>query len=257
MYPGGTTALYAYPKNFAGVQLQPASTDTVDLSSSNTNVATVASTSLSSATQQVGTITAVAAGTTSICVTYNGKSACNTLTVFPNTQLSVTSFGPATVSDTGMHTWTVNVSGGNGQLDYYWYKYPGGPTLLHQTTSSLTSTYSQFVDFDASYYICVRIESGNAAAQNCSSLSTPPHPLSAMITGPSMVTIGDVNTWTAGASYGTAPYTYQWTGPFQGSGSTISGSLSQDDYIFLLVTDATGTQASATLFVKACSGFSC
>ena len=74
-------------------------------------------------------------------------------------------------------------------------------------------------------------------------------PLSVTTSGPTVVT-GCPCTWTATATGGTAPYSYQWTGVLFGTGPSISGTPSSSGSLNLTVTDAAGRTASSSRFVS-------
>ena len=80
----------------------------------------------------------------------------------------------------------------------------------------------------------------------------PPPSLTASIDGPDYVFPDQAYTWTAIVSNGVAPYSYQWSGPFSGSGSSITGSLNYADTIFLTVYDATGASVTVSKPVTVC-----
>lgn len=76
------------------------------------------------------------------------------------------------------------------------------------------------------------------------------------ITGPDQVNNDWTSTWTATVSGGTAPYTYSWSGLFYGTSSSVSGSVSSSDDLYLDVTDAVGTHVSVSKYISAtgCTG---
>lgn len=76
-----------------------------------------------------------------------------------------------------------------------------------------------------------------------------PPPLSASISGPSVLASGEQGTWTAVAKFGVPPYTYQWSGALTGSGQSVSGYLSSSDDLFLDVWDSAGQHAVSQMYI--------
>lgn len=74
------------------------------------------------------------------------------------------------------------------------------------------------------------------------------YPVAVSISGPSAVFYNDPATWTAFASYGTAPYTYTWyrNGVQVGTGSTYSVVVTGSFTLAVTVRDASGASASAS-----------
>jgi hypothetical protein len=90
---------------------------------------------------------------------------------------------------------------------------------------------------------------------NCAATTRPfPPPYGATIDGVESFSVGDFGSWTADVHGGTPPYTYSWTGLFTGSGSSISGTMTQSGNLNLDVWDSTGlhTSTSAFIFVNQC-----
>lgn len=77
----------------------------------------------------------------------------------------------------------------------------------------------------------------------------PPPPLSVFISGPDEVPPDEYCTWQASVTGGTAPYSYSWSGALSGSGSSVSGSISQSSWLYLTVTDAGQNQDSNQIFI--------
>ena len=77
-----------------------------------------------------------------------------------------------------------------------------------------------------------------------------PQPLFGSIGGPNTVGQGSVGTWTAVPTYGTAPYTYQWSGKFTGNGQSVSGTVDQSGDLFLDIFDAVGQQVSVSIYIN-------
>jgi hypothetical protein len=73
--------------------------------------------------------------------------------------------------------------------------------------------------------------------------------LAVSIDGPTMVTEGQTNTWSALVTGGTGPYTYQWSGGLSGNGQSVAGSLSEND-VYLDVWDSAGHHAAVSIFVS-------
>ena len=76
------------------------------------------------------------------------------------------------------------------------------------------------------------------------------YPLSAAIHGPDFVNPGEVHTWYARAAGGTPPYTYRWSGAFSGTASSISGSLYQENALYLDIYDATGARIAVNTYIQ-------
>lgn len=70
----------------------------------------------------------------------------------------------------------------------------------------------------------------------------PPPPLTASISGPSVVAAGQFNNWNGSANGGQPPYSYSWSGQLSGSGQVVSGALFSSGYLYLTVTSADGQQ---------------
>jgi hypothetical protein len=69
------------------------------------------------------------------------------------------------------------------------------------------------------------------------SIETHTPPLTAWINGPSFVHPNSSSClWNGGASGGSGSYSYQWSGVLSGSGSSITGAVSQSGYLYLTVT---------------------
>ena len=83
--------------------------------------------------------------------------------------------------------------------------------------------------------------------------ATPPdyftQSFAAGIGGPSVVTAGSTNTWSANASGGTPGYTYQWSGALTGTGASVSGALYSNDVLYLDVWDAMGRHIAVSYAV--------
>jgi len=77
----------------------------------------------------------------------------------------------------------------------------------------------------------------------------PPLPLSAGISGPTIVETGETETWWGSASGGKSPYSYEWSGVLSGTGSSITGELWSSGTLDLTVTDAEGTEASTHIII--------
>jgi hypothetical protein len=71
-----------------------------------------------------------------------------------------------------------------------------------------------------------------------------PGALSASISGPSIVDGTSWCQWWTSPSGGSPPYTYHWWGALSGSGSTVSGVVSDNDYLFLTVIDDDGASVN-------------
>ena len=135
----------------------------------------------------------------------------------------------------------------------YWYPYrPGGPLLIDPNddishrfrNTSYSTPWLPGLDRPYSY---------NPYLGTAPPPPPPPPPsITISIAGPDYVQPQDFSTWSAVVSGGTGPYTYSWSGPFSGSGSSISGSLNYADTIFLTVTDANGASATASKPVTVC-----
>jgi len=84
----------------------------------------------------------------------------------------------------------------------------------------------------------------------------PPHMFSADISGPEVLNVGSQGTWYAVVSYGTPPYTYQWSGLAYGTDQSVSGAVYNDGDIYLDVWDATGAHLAISKHVTStgCSG---
>jgi hypothetical protein len=81
--------------------------------------------------------------------------------------------------------------------------------------------------------------------------------LSASISGPQYLSDGNQDgTWQALVSGGTPPYTYQWSGAFTGTQSSISGTVTADtpNVIYLDVWDASGVHLAVSTSWTYCSG---
>ena len=101
----------------------------------------------------------------------------------------------------------------------------------------------------------------DAPAQYNPYLSSPPNyygsqPIVASLLGPNQVSDASTNTWNATASYGTPPYSYQWSGMFSGTSASISGTVYQSGDLFLDIYDAAGQHFSASIYItdNGCSG---
>ena len=53
----------------------------------------------------------------------------------------------------------------------------------------------------------------------------------------------------AAPRYGTAPFSYQWSGIFTGTGESITGTVYQSGDLFLDIYDAAGQHVSASIYV--------
>lgn len=73
--------------------------------------------------------------------------------------------------------------------------------------------------------------------------------LTVSISGPTEVVEGQENTWSAVVSGGTGPYTVTWSGGLTGTGSTISGTLSESD-LYVDVWDSAGRHAAVATYVR-------
>ena len=80
----------------------------------------------------------------------------------------------------------------------------------------------------------------------------PYHPLAAYIDGPQMVPSGFSQTWNAGISGGTAPYTVQWSGLLSGSATSVSGNPTDSGTLYLDVWDAVGAHVAVSVYVTVC-----
>ena len=76
----------------------------------------------------------------------------------------------------------------------------------------------------------------------------PPQELTVSISGPNVVWTGHSASWSAVVSYGTPPYTYQWSGDYMGSStqSTFSGNVFYPFTLYLDVWDAVGAHVAMT-----------
>lgn len=83
-----------------------------------------------------------------------------------------------------------------------------------------------------------------------------PHIFAADISGPDVLNTGSQGTWNAVVSYGTAPYTYQWSGIASGSESSVTTQLYSDGDLYLDVWDATGAHLAVSKHITStgCSG---
>lgn len=75
-------------------------------------------------------------------------------------------------------------------------------------------------------------------------------PLAASILGPDEVPDGEPCTWEALVSGGYTPYSYEWTGAFSGSGSSVSGTVSASTWLALVVTDSAWQYDSDTIDIS-------
>lgn len=69
------------------------------------------------------------------------------------------------------------------------------------------------------------------------------------IVGPDSVPEGAHCEWSAAVVHGTPPFTYVWSGVLTGSGTPLVGSLENDGWLYLTVTDDRGLEATASLFI--------
>lgn len=60
--------------------------------------------------------------------------------------------------------------------------------------------------------------------------------------------------WNAGVTGGTPPYTYQWSGEFTGSSSSVSGTVTESGELYLDVWDAAGVHVAVSTYLTYCSG---
>ena len=74
-------------------------------------------------------------------------------------------------------------------------------------------------------------------------------PLSVGISGPTMVTEGQEDTWGAVVTGGTGPYTYEWSGGLTGYGQTVTGSPSESD-LYLDVWDSAGHHSAVSIYIR-------
>ena len=78
----------------------------------------------------------------------------------------------------------------------------------------------------------------------------PPPPLSATISGPTIVEPGETETWWGSASGGTSPYSYEWSGVLSGTGSSITGEVwSTGSSLELTLTDADGNETWTNIII--------
>jgi hypothetical protein len=83
-----------------------------------------------------------------------------------------------------------------------------------------------------------------------------PPTLTGWIDGPtSFNDYNNTGTWSAVVSGGTPPYTYEWSGAFSGTESSISGSVTQSDILYLDVWDATGVHLAVSTALMYCPGY--
>jgi hypothetical protein len=78
---------------------------------------------------------------------------------------------------------------------------------------------------------------------------SPPPSLSVSITGPEEVPESSNCIWQAQVSGGSSPFSYQWSGALTGTGSQVSGTVSQDSYLAVLVTDDNDQQAGDEIVI--------
>lgn len=85
-------------------------------------------------------------------------------------------------------------------------------------------------------------------------VGTPPpccstYPVSASISGYTLMTIGQSLTWTGIAGGGVPPYQYHWTGVLTGSGQTVHGSPRASGSLFLNAVDAAGHGVNVSTYI--------
>lgn len=133
----GTCTAYGYDGNGSFTN-----SNVTSWSSSNTGVATISG----------GSISAVAAGSTTISAVIDGITGSTSVTVVnPPPPMTVTIYGPGTIRPNSTCYWWANVSGGTAPYTYYWY---GG-------VSSWRTDYEFFAYATRSFWLDVKVTDAN------------------------------------------------------------------------------------------------
>jgi hypothetical protein len=168
--------------------------------------------------------------------------------------LPVTVIGPTDITTSGTYTWQACSSGFTGAsgaiyLDWGWgaefdYPYYGDVCPQHSFTFYPSSTGLTFTG-----QWCV--------GGSCTTYDTKTVTVNiywAGIEGPVGRRPNQSGTWTAhiypGHSVG--PYTYEWSGAFTGTGTSVTGSLEYNDVLYLTVRDANGWEVSSDKIIYVC-----
>jgi hypothetical protein len=136
---------------------------------------------------------------------------------------------------------------GSDDTENYWWSRVFWPTITpgHILTDPVQVAYNYWPQFSYSTSVIHNAFVGGAGSA--------PAPLSAYIDGP--IWFNDFNTqgtWSAVVSGGTPPYTYQWSGPFYGTGSSVSGTVNESSILYLDVWDSAGTHVAYSTSLTRC-----
>ncbi|MEM7572287.1 MAG: gliding motility-associated C-terminal domain-containing protein [Bacteroidota bacterium] len=153
---------------------------------------------------------------------------CQTLSV--SSDISCEVVGPTTICADETATYTVEVTGGTAPFDYEWT----GPGDFMSMEESITVS-------EAGEY-CVLITDAGGCTTECCITLTVSADLSCEVTGPATICMGDTTTYGVEVIGGTAPFTYNWTGP----GGFMSTEESNEVFVAgeycVTVTDANGCE---------------
>ena len=207
-------------------------------------------TDISGATNSTYSVSKASAGTFSYnckaystgCATAGTDATASTGTwVAPPTSVTVTPSGTTTVCTGANIVFTATVVGGATPV-YQWTE--GGTNISGATNSTYTATKASAGSFN---FTCVVYNTGCTTTVTDATPSTgtwvAPPTVDVTPGGTTQVAVGIPITFTAAASGGTAPYTYQWTK----DGSNISGATNST------LTETYGTAQSHTYNCKAAS----
>jgi len=192
-------------------------------------------------------------GTKTVSVTVTDANtatatASATITIAPASPLAVTVSGPTAAMVGTMVTFTATGSGGTTPYTFAWTANGGTPSS--GTGTSFSTTYN----VKGTYSVMVTVTDGNAnTATMSASITIAPFPLTIALLEPTTGGVGQVLSFIAQASGGTAPYTFAWTAPGgtppTGTGSNFSVSYAvKGTYVVTArVTDGNSNTATASV----------
>lgn len=168
---------------------------------------------------------------------------CKTLSFFD--EMSCMVEGPTNICAGDSATYTIDITNGLAPFTFSWT----GPGEFMSTDESITV-------FEAGEYCVVVTDANGCMTECCQTLSISPE-ISCEVEGPMMICEGDEGTYTAVVTGGEGPFTINWTGPGDFSGSGESVTVSAEGEYCAMITDANGCTTECCQILSFFPDFSC